>query len=200
MSRRAEGLQEGWYLMSTSDLELELARRRSPDEARGPSNALRLSSGEALTYRNSGNLPDELGRSLRLVLEVNDEDDLRNLHIKRARYEPDYHEAPSWRRPGSRPVNVVPLRGPDVRGMAQPWWEDPEAGELGEEWQRSGTMAGLPVPGEYRGFVLKTVVALRSVGAPITAETVADSIARWVPAHESERIRDALRAGPDSGR
>jgi hypothetical protein len=195
MNRRAEGLEEGWYLMSTSDLELELARRRSPEEAQEPSNALRLSRDEALAYRNAGNLPDELDRSLRLVLEVSDEDDLKNLHVKRARYEPDYHEAPSWRRPGSRPVNVVPLRAPQVRGRSRPWWEDPEAGALEEEWQRSGTMAGIPVPGEYRGFVLKTVIALRSLGAPVTAETVANSIERWVPSQEADRIRSALRAG-----
>jgi hypothetical protein len=188
------GLQEGWYLMSTADLEIELARWRHPDEVHPPSNARPLSVAEALEYREAGNLPDELGRTLRLVLIAQNDEELAHLHDRRARYEPDFHQAPAWRRAGSRPVNLVPLRGSGVEGRPRAWWDDPQVAALEEEWRRTGRMAGLRVPGEYRAFVLKTVLALRSAGLPVTAQTVADSIARWVPALEAERIRAALRA------
>ena len=57
--RPGEELREGWYLMSVADLELELARLRSPHEAFPSSHAKRLSTDEALAYRSAGNLPDE---------------------------------------------------------------------------------------------------------------------------------------------
>ena len=196
MNERFQVLEEGWYLMSTADLEVELARRRNPTGDHPASNAQRLTVPEALRYRDAGNIPDDLGRTLRLVLAVDNDDDLANLHTKRALYEPDFHEAPGWRRAGSRPVNVVPLRAADVQGRARPWWEDPRVAALEEEWRRSGRMAGLKVPGEYRGFVLKTVLALRDADLPVTGEAVANSIARWVPPHEAERIRAALRSTP----
>lgn len=187
--------EEGWYLMSTRDLEIELARRRNPSSELPPSNAERLSVQDALAYRNAGNLPDEKDRSLRLVLIIGRSDELTYLDSRRSLYEPDYHEAPAWRREGSRPVNVVPLRDKDV-GPESPgaWWDDPELGALEREWRDHGTVGGLPVPGEYRAFVYKTVLALRSAGREVTVDTVADSIARWVPADEAVRIRTALEA------
>lgn len=188
-------LDEGWYLMSTKDLELELARRRKPDSAVPPSNAQRLSVEDALAYRNAGNLPDEKDRSLRLVLIIGRPDELTYLDSKRSLYEPDYHDAPAWRREGSRPVNVVPLRDPNVAPESSgPWWDEPQLGALEREWREHGTVAGLPVPGEYRGFVYKTVLALRSAGREVTVDTVADSISRWVPPDEAARIRAALEA------
>ncbi len=188
-------LAEGWYLMSTSDLERELARWREPAARIPPSNAVRLSIEDARSYRDSGNLPDEAGRSLRLVLHIDKTEDLTFLQQKRLIYEPDFHDAPEWRREGSKPVNVVPLRAPKV--MAQPpgsWWEGADVAALEDEWAVTGQVAGLVVPGEYRGFIYKTVLALRSVGRAITADSIADSIARWVPEGEARRIREALRA------
>ncbi len=189
-----ETLREGWYLMSTSDLERELARWRDPSADRGPSNALRLSVEEALAYRNAGNLPDDDGRSLRLVLYVDGPEDLSALQRKRVLYEPDFHDAPRWRREGSKPVNVVPLRKPGVApSPPEAWWEERDLAALEEEWRTSGRVGGLVVPAEYRGFVYKTVLALKAVGREVTADSVADSIARWLPPFEADRIRAALR-------
>ncbi|CAN5763578.1 hypothetical protein BH18ACT15_BH18ACT15_12840 [soil metagenome] len=145
-------LTEGWYLMSVGDLELELARLRSPRAELPPSNAKRLSVKDALARRAAGNLPDELGRTLRLVLEAASAEELSNLHVKRLSYEPDFHDAPRWRREGSKPVNVVPLRrsGIEARSLGT-WLEDPELQLLEEEWRRTGCIAGMRVPGEYRG-------------------------------------------------
>jgi hypothetical protein len=175
--------------MSTADLERVLARRRGVD-APAPE-SVRLSVPEALAYRDAGNLPDDRGRTLRLVLHVAGPDDLA---AKRSLYEPDYHDAPSWRRPGSRPVNVVPLREPGAGAVApDAWWEQPELRALEEEWARSGTVAGIVVPAAYRGFVYKTALSLRGAGIEVTPQSLADSIARWVPADEAEQIRAALR-------
>lgn len=175
--------------MSTSELERLLARRRGVD-APVPQ-AVRLSVPEALAIRDAGNLPDDHGRSLRLVLHVAGS---VSLDSKRLVYEPDYHDAPSWRRPGSRPVNVVPLREPDAPAEAtEAWWEQPALKTLEEEWARSGTVAGVAVPAAYRGFVYKTALSLRDAGIEVTPETLADSIARWLPVDEAERIRAALR-------
>jgi hypothetical protein len=194
LSERHPDIREGWYLMSTADLEIELARWRRPEEAHPRSNARPLSVAEALRYRDAGNLPDELGRTLRLVRIAGDAGELATLNDRRARFEPDFHHAPVWRRRGSRPVNLVPLRRPGVEGRSRPWWEDADVAALESEWRRTGRMAGLSVPGEYRAFVLKTVLALRAARMPVTADAVADSIARWVPAHEAERIGAALRS------
>lgn len=179
--------------MSTSDLERELARRRGTGEDVPPSRAQRLSVADALAYRNAGNLPDEEGRSLRLVLHVDPADRLRSIDEKRRLFEPDYHDPPTWRGPDSKPVNVVPLRtSGDVAADEKPWWEQPELKELEEEWRSRGTVAGVAVPGAYRSFVYKTVLALGAAGRDITATAVADSVARWLPPDEAARLRAAL--------
>ena len=187
-------LEEGWYLMTTSDLERELRRWRDPSANVPPSNATRLTIEEALSYKASGNVPDDRGRTLRLVLQVDDERDLQSLNAKRLLYEPDFHEAPTWRKKGSKPVNVVPLRSSEAsRGTGQAWWDDPGVATLEGEWRRRGTVAGMKVPAEYRGFVFKTVIALRQAGKDITPDAVADSVARWMSQQEAQSLRTALR-------
>ena len=132
--------------MSVRDLELELARWRGGASAER-SNALRLEIDEALAYRNAGNLPDSSGRTLRLVLHVRDDADAARLHERRLSWEPDYHDAPDWRRPGSAPVNVVPLRDEPARsGEHEAWWDDPDLAALESEWRTTGAVAGLRVP------------------------------------------------------
>ena len=191
-------LEEGWYLMSTSDLERELARFRGA--AVPASGAVRLSIDEALAYRDAGNLPDPKGRTLRLVLHTAETADVASLDSKRLVYEPDYHDPPSWRSEGSKPVNVVPLRRARAQAEAtDPWWERPELRELEQEWSRSGTVHGVAVPAAYRGFVYKTALALRAAGIEVTAESLADSISRWEVPDDAERIRTALGL-PPSGR
>jgi hypothetical protein len=185
-------LEDGWYLMSTEELERTLRAWREGDAGLS-AGGFALSITEALAIRSAGNIPDEQGRTLRLVLLVEDNSDPESLSSKRLTYEPDFHSAPSWRRPGSRPVNVVPLRPSPVSAQpAKPWWEDPSMKDLEEEWQRTGAISGVLVPASYRGFVYKTVVALREAGAEITADSIADSISRWMPSAEAERIRAAL--------
>lgn len=185
-------LDEGWYLMSTSDLEGELKRWRSPDLEFPPTNALPLPTPEALAYRNAGNLPDASGRTLRLVLKVRDAEELKSLQAKRMRYEPDFLDPPSWRRAGSAHVNVVPLRDSEVSGDPRAWWENPELSALEAEWSATGTVAGLKVPGELRGFVYKTVLALKADGRSVSSDSVADSLERWLPPTEAAQIREAL--------
>lgn len=180
--------------MSTADLEKELARWRDPEADVPPSGALALTIDEALAYRDAGNLPDDHGRTLRLVLVAHSLDEVKALGRKRALFEPDYHAAPAWRREGSAPVNVVPLRAPDAGGDASAWWEDSDVAELEREWSRTGQVAGLPVPAAYRGFVFKTVLALREAGLQVTADSVADSIARWLSPEQAKEIRNALHA------
>lgn len=189
-------MDEGWYLMSVTDLERELVRWRHPSRDLPPSNARRLSTSEALAYRDRGNLEDELGRTLRLVLRIDDQPDAGSLESKRRRYEPDFLDAPEWRRVGSHKINVIPLRARDEVSPAVPdaWWEDPEMGALEEEWSAHGTAAGLVVPGEWRGFVFKTVAALRASGRPVTPDAVGDSVARWLSPEDAERVRASLRA------
>jgi hypothetical protein len=178
--------------MSTDDLERELIRWRSQGDVRS-SKEVRLSNDEAIAYRNRGNVPDHLGRTLRLVLHVDDPADIDSLNAKRLAFEPDFHDAPSWRRQGSRPVNVVPLRtGEAAPGRPQAWWDEPELGSLESEWEATGSVRGLRVPAEYRGFVFKTVLALEAAGRKITPDAVADSIARWLTPVEAERVRAAL--------
>ena len=186
-------LHDGWYLMSTADLERELERWRSPDQEGRPSRARRLTKQEALAYRNAGNLPDELDRSLRLVLVVNDTRELANIDARRLEFEPDYHEAPTWRREGSRPVNVVPLRSPGVEPVTEgSWRDDPQLEALEREYTERGTAAGVRIPGEYRGFIFKTVLALRAQGREITPRAISDSVARWLPKEDAARIEAAL--------
>lgn len=180
--------------MSTADLERELARWRDPAASLPPSNALPLTTARALAYRDAGNLPDDLGRTLRLVLVARDLDEVKGLGRKRALFEPDYHAAPAWRREGSAPVNVVPLRAPDVPGDPSPWWESSDVAALEREWEETGRIGDLAVPAAYRGFVFKTVVSLREAGLPVDEDSVADSISRWLAPEQAEEVRAALRA------
>ena len=180
--------------MSTADLEKELARRRDPTAEVPPSNALPLSVERALAYRDAGNLPDEHGRTLRLVLFARDLGEVRALGRKRAEFEPDYHSAPEWRREGSAPVNVIPLRAPGVPGDPSPWWQSSDVAELEAEWRATGRVAGLAVPAEYRGFVLKTVAALSDAGLPVDADSIEASLRRWLAPEQASEIADALRA------
>lgn len=196
MSGNGDSLGEGWYLMSVADLEIELARRRGRVASR--SNTRRLGIEEALAYRNAGNIPDELGRTLRLVLYVDDDRDAARLHEKRLLWEPDFHEAPRWRIAGSAPVNVVPLRrSNEGTASADAWWDDPDLRALEEQWIRTGAVAGLRIPGEYRGFVYKTVLALRDAGAEITVQSLIDSIARWLDPNDVATLKAALDAAND---
>lgn len=178
--------------MTVAELEQELRRFRHGPGAAPPSGAPRLSVAEALAYRNAGNLPDERGRTLRLVLHVDSEDDLYALDRKRLAYEPDYLDPPTWRRPGSAPVNVVPLRSAAISGRAQSWWEDPQVGKLEERWRTDGTVAGIAVPAEYRSFVYKTVLQLRAAGREVTVDSLAGAIARWTSEADARAIRAAL--------
>ena len=176
--------------MSVADLEAELARLRDPSRPPGQT-TLALSRSDAVAYRDAGNLPDEHGRSLRLVLEVGDEP----LGEKRLRYEPDYHEAPTWRREGSKPVNVVPLRNAPLTQRTDPevaWWEQADVAALEQEWRDTGRVAGLVVPSGYRSFVLKTIASMRSAGLAIDIESVAGSLSRWLAPDQVAEIRAAL--------
>ncbi|HEV3472554.1 MAG TPA: hypothetical protein VG408_05030 [Actinomycetota bacterium] len=182
--------------MSTADLELELKRAREPNLDLPASNALALSIEDALAYRDAGNIPDELDRSLRLVLMVHDPAELSYLQEKRLEFEPDFHDAPSWRRDGSRPVNVVPIRtdrGDTVAAMAGGWWNDPDLARLEDEWSRTGRVADMTVPAEYRSFIYKTVLSLRTADKEVSVDSVLASIARWLPPSDVERIGLALR-------
>lgn len=181
--------------MSPTELETELERWRHPERGLRQSGALQLTIAAALAYRDAGNLPDEAGRSLRLVLHVNDARELSYLQEKRLEYEPDFHEAPSWRREGSKAVNVVPLRRKGIVGAASgdAWWDDADIAALEKEWSATGRVEGLAVPAELRGFVYKTVLSLRAAGRPINPDSVADSVARWLPRDQAEHIRTALR-------
>jgi hypothetical protein len=190
MAAEAPLLEEGWYLMTTAELEVELGRRRG--RSAQPSGAIPLSIQEALVFRNAGNLPDDGGRTLRLVLHI-DPAQPGALEKRRLELEPDYHDAPDWRRDGSVPVNVVPIRIASSPGRnSAAWWEDPALAALEREWREHGTVEGLSVPGPYRGFVYKTVLALKEAGLPVSASAVADSIARWLPGRDAAEIRAAL--------
>lgn len=179
--------------MSTRDLETELASEREGSDDAPSSNATPITVEEALAYRNAGNLPDDLGRSLRLVLRVEASEDLDERQSKRLIYEPDYLEAPSWRRPGSVPVNVVPLRMPGTRQEESgPWWDEPSLARLEAEWDATGKVAGVTVPAAYRGFVYKTILELQAAGRAVTVAAIADSIARWTRRAEADEIRRAL--------
>jgi hypothetical protein len=186
-------LFDGWYLMSTSDLELELAYWRSGERRGEESNARRLTIDQALAFRDAGNLPDEQNRTLRLVLRIDETEDLERLEERRLEFEPDYHEAPKWRREGSRPINVVPLRKPGVAPVTtKPWWAEPDLAALEREFEEHGTAAGIRVPGEFRGFIFKTILALRSQGIEVTPGAISDSIARWLSPADAARIGKEL--------
>ena len=195
----AERPAEGWYLMNTEELEVELARHRGADLP--PSSAVPLSIDDALAYRNRGNMPDARGRTLRLVLHVRDRAELTNLWQKRLLFEPDHHERPTWRGPSSRPVHVVPLRIAELPPADEgAWWEQPELAELEREWASAGTVAGIRVSEERRGFVLKTVLAFRAAQLAITPTTIANSVERWLPERDALELRAELarlNPGPD---
>ena len=180
--------------MNLEELQQELRRLRAPSEA-PPSGALPLSPEEALARRDAGNLPDGSGRTLRLVLHVSDPPEPGALERKRLLFEPDYHRAPTWRRPGSVPVNVVPLRlSRDHPAHFDAWYEDPAVAALEAEWQATGAVCGISIPSDMRAFVFKTVLALRSAGAEVSVESVAGSVARWLRPADAERVRTALRS------
>lgn len=181
-------VREGWYLMSTPELEKALTAWRRGE--RSLEFGAPLSVEDALARRDEGNIPDEDDRSLRLVLFVEDEP----LERKRLRWEPDFHDAPDWRREGSRPVNVVPLRSADSPpGDTRPWWETPRIEALEEEWRRDGSVLGIEVPAGYRSFVFKTVVALQEAGREVTPDAIGDSIARWLQPDDAKKIRESLK-------
>jgi hypothetical protein len=185
-------MEDGWYLMSTETLERVLARWRAGEEPDVPDDAIALTIEAALRYRDAGNIPDEQGRSLRLVLHTSD-DEVDRLATRRLEFEPDFHGAPTWRGPGSKPVNVVPLRRRTTEAApGSPWWEQPDVQMLEEEWKETGMVAGITVPEEFRSFVFKTVVSLRSAKLEVTPDSIADSVARWLPPDEAERLREAL--------
>lgn len=174
--------------MSTPELERALAAWRRGESSVEP--GVPLSVEAALARRDDGNVPDENDRSLRLVLFVDEEP----LERKRLRWEPDFHEAPGWRGEGSRPVNVVPLRSADSpQGDARPWWEMRGVEALEEEWRRDGSILGIEVPGEYRSFVFKTIIALQDAGRDVTPDAIGDSIARWLRPDDVQKIRSSLK-------
>lgn len=177
--------------MNTSELEHELTRHRGASAP--PSTAIALTVDEALDYRSRGNLPDGAGRTLRLVLHIASRADLKALDAKRLVFEPDFHHHPRWRKQGSAGINIVPLRINELEPATETaWWEDPELSSLEREWADTGKVAGLNVPGSYRGFIYKTVLALKRAGEPITADAVAGSVARWLPEAEAETLRVSL--------
>ena len=182
-------LEEGWYLMSVADLEAELAHLRGASRPRGLT-TLSLSQEAALSFRDAGNLPDAHGRSLRLVLQVGPEP----LAVKRLRYEPDFHSPPIWRRAGSKPVNVVPLRTapPAHDANERAWWEQPDVAELEREWQDTGAVGGVAIPADYRSFVLKTIASLRSAGVVIDVDSITGSLSRWLAPDQVAEIRASL--------
>jgi hypothetical protein len=192
-------MAEGWYLMSTRDLEIELAAERGEETDVQQSDAQPLTAAEALAFRNAGNIPDELNRTLRLVLRIDRPRDAGELRAKRLEYEPDYLEAPSWRGPGSAPVNVVPLAATDTRRKRRAgespatWWNDPQLARLEAEWESTGAVSGVAIPAAYRGFVYKTVLELRAAGRRVTVDAITDSITRWTRPGDAEEIRRALQ-------
>ena len=176
--------------MSVRDLEIELARFRDPTRADERSGAEPLSTQDALAYRAAGNLPDEHGRTLRLVLSVDDEP----LHEKRLRYEPDFHSAPTWRKEGSKPINVVPLptRGRAPVETESAWWDQADVAPLEAEWARGGTVGGIAIPAALRSFVFKTIVSLRSAGVEVSQGSILDSVSRWLSPDQVDELREAF--------
>jgi hypothetical protein len=141
-------------------------------------------------------VPDARGRSLRLVLHVRDDAEAARLSERRLSWEPDFHDAPDWRRDGSVPVNVVPLRLPGRAATSsdESWLEDPDLAALEEEWRTTGSVAGIRVPGDYRGFVYKTVLALQAGGRTVTVDAIVNSVARWLGEKDVDELRSTLEA------
>jgi hypothetical protein len=186
---------DGWYMMTTEEVVREVEKWKS-EPGSAFKDFARLPISDALSYRNAGNFPDDEGRSLRLVIEVDPQAGVDTVSERRLQFEPDFHNAPNWRRSASRPVNVVPLRArasSTSPEQEEAWWEDEKVAPLESEWKESGTVAGLPVPGEFRSFVFKTVISLRASGRDVTADSVADSVARWLDPVEADRLRKALK-------
>lgn len=184
----------GWYLMATGDLERELKAWREPDSEVPASDAVALTIEQALTIRAAGNLPDDEGRTLRLLLRV-DRLEPGAVERERLRFEPDFHDAPSWRVAGSKPINVVPLVAPGSERPHAPdaWWDDPTMDEMERTWSRTGAVEGLLVPAEWRGFVFKTVASLRAAGRPVTVGSVVGSVSRWLGDPDVLELERALR-------
>jgi hypothetical protein len=189
---------DGWYLMTNEEVVREVERWKA-DPGSAFRDFSRLPVSDALSHRNAGNFPDDEGRSLRLVITVDPDAGVDSVSERRLEFEPDFHHAPNWRRPASRPVNLIPLRMRTSSTDPEPeeaWWEDEKVAPLEAEWKEFGTVAGLPVPGEFRSFVFKTVIALRASGRDVTADSVADSVARWLDPVDADRLRKALQGGP----
>ncbi|HVF52169.1 MAG TPA: hypothetical protein VNC78_01030 [Actinomycetota bacterium] len=185
---------EGWYLLTDAEVEQLLISLRAGESS--PVQLQPLESAAALAFRNRGNVPDEHGRCLRLVLHVEGVEGLKQLDARRAGFEPDFRDAPTWRRPGSRAVNIVPLRL-DARSEGggrevQSWLDDPDVAALEEEWRVTGRIAGLIVPAEYRSFVYKTVLSLRASRHPVTVESVLASVARWLDPDGVATLRSVI--------
>jgi hypothetical protein len=189
---------EGWYLMSTRELERMVLWLRSASTEPAPE-PTRLTIEEALAYRDAGNLPDQHGRTLRLLLHARDRQEVRDLSLRRLLFEPDYHDAPTWRRQGSKPINVVPLWSDHETSEEHPWWEEPDLAALESEWLTTGGIDGLRIPAAYRGFVYKTILSLRAAGRPVSIDSVADSLARWLAPEEVAEIRSALESANGAG-
>lgn len=189
---------DGWYLMTTDEIVREAKRWRS--DAEGAFRGFEtLSIDDALRIRDAGNIPDDRGRSLRLVITVTPDAGVDSVSARRLEFEPDFHEEPTWRREGSKPVNVVPLRRRSEASMDKPeaWWEDAKVAPLEKEWVTRGTISGLSVPGEFRSFVIKTVIALQGSGHEVTEEAVLASVSRWLEPTDVERLRRAFGLAND---
>jgi hypothetical protein len=63
---------------------------------------------------------------------------------------------------------------------------------LEAEWQRTGAIGELRVPADYRGFVFKTVVSLRTAGIVVTQQAIIDSISRWLAPSQVAELQDAF--------
>ena len=191
-------LAEGWYLMGVRDLEIELARHRGETRSER-SNALSVTIEEALAFKAAGNVPDAHGRSLRLVLYVKDDAEATRLGERRLAWEPDFHDAPTWRHKGSVPINIVPLRPPGGGNSAgtESWLDDPAVAALEQEWRATGAVADIRIPAEYRGFVYKTVLALQASQRDVTISAIVDSVRRWLSEADAGKLRAALEAAND---
>jgi hypothetical protein len=184
--------------MSDREVEHLLSRARAGETYPVPE-GIHLTRDEGLARRDAGNLPDDQGRALRLVLHLERRTDPQTVHQKRLLFEPDFHSAPTWRREGSRPVNVIPLGLGPTEVKHEAWWDDEEMAGLEAQWSSSGIVEGIKVPASYRSFVYKTIVTLRRDGHEVSALSVADSIARWLPEREAEALRESLTDAKEPG-